>query len=146
MINCERYGRGERQVGRCERASKRGRGAAGRGCARASKRFWRVGFLMVSVMRRMKKPWVDSRLPLLACWVADFPTFQLSDLSACWLSGLSGSWKVGGTDRGAGVRRWGTCERGQKDREGAAIQRKRAQEQAHQKKGGVGTPVSIFPP
>ena len=31
----------------------------------------------------MKEPGVGSRLPLLACWVADFPAFQLSDLSDC---------------------------------------------------------------
>ena len=55
----------------------------GGGAQEQAKGFWRVGFLMVSVMRRMKEPRVGSRLPLLACWVADFPTFQFSDLSAC---------------------------------------------------------------
>lgn len=104
MINCERYGRGERQVGGCERAGKRGRGAAG-GCARVSKRFWRVGFLMVSVMRRMKEPGVGSRLPLLAYWVADFPTFQLSDLSACREVGELAGRCRGGSRRGR-ARRW----------------------------------------
>lgn len=70
------------------------------GCARVSKRFWRVGFLMVSVMRRMKEPGVGSRLPLLAYWVADFPTFQLSDLSACREVGELAGRCRGGSRRG----------------------------------------------
>lgn len=44
--------------------------------ARASKRFWRVGFHMVDVMCGKKEPGVGSRLPLLACWIADFPSFR----------------------------------------------------------------------
>ena len=75
------------------------------GCARVSKRFWRVGFLMVSVMRRMKEPGVGSRLPLLAYWVADFPTFQLSDLSACREVGELAGRCRGGSRRGR-ARRW----------------------------------------
>ena len=106
MINCERYGRGERQVGRCERAGKRGRGAAGWGCARASKRFWRVRFLRVSVMRRMKEPGAGSRLPLLACWVTNFPAFRFVGLLAFRLVDLLGSWRGGGEhSRDAGRRR-----------------------------------------
>lgn len=58
---------------------------------------------MVSVMRRMKEPGVGSRLPLLAYWVADFPTFQLSNFPICQLVGKLESWRVdAGADQGEG--------------------------------------------
>lgn len=59
-------------------------------------------------------------------WAVWLPTFRLVDLSACWLSDLLACRFVGKLAGVAGgrVRSWGTCERGQKDSEGAAVQKR----------------------
>lgn len=88
--------------------------------ARASKRFWRVGFHMVDVMCGKKEPGVGSRLPLLACWIADFPTFREFGKSGRQGGVLtSGSQKSGSQKTTTEKKRerrqvwWCGCERGQ---------------------------------
>ena len=92
---------------------------------------------MVSVMRRMKEPGAGSRLPLLACWVTNFPAFRFVGLLAFRLVDLLGSWRGGGEhSRDAGRRR-----------KIAALQKKRGwahpplsfPREGEKKKGGVPT-------
>lgn len=76
-------------------------------------------------------------------WAVWLPTFRLVDLSACRLFDLLGSRKVGELEswRGAVVR-----AQEQKDRGGAAMQKRTDARSGIPEKKGVGTPASIFPP
>ena len=78
----ERYGTGERTGGCC-----RGQGLGGgeRVGVRKSKQKVLAGWISHGQCYALnERTGVGSRLPLLACWVADFPAFRFVGLLICW--------------------------------------------------------------